>query len=81
MLAFEQALRTTDFHELAQLAHWLKGAAGTVGYDEFTDPAARLEQAAQHKAISELQSVMAELRALADRLHAPEDETGNAVRS
>ena len=30
--------------ELASLAHWLKGSAGSVGFDSFTDPAAVLER-------------------------------------
>lgn len=28
-----------DLEEVARLAHWLKGAAGTVGFREFTEPA------------------------------------------
>lgn len=34
-----------DHQELANLAHWLKGAGGTVGFDCFTHPAAKLESA------------------------------------
>ena len=75
MHAFEQALLAGNFEELASLAHWLKGAAGTVGYDEFTEPAARLEQAAKDNAVQDLEPIMAELRALAARLVIPEDET------
>jgi HPt (histidine-containing phosphotransfer) domain-containing protein len=30
-----------------RLAHWLAGAAGTVGYDAFTEPARELEAAAK----------------------------------
>ncbi len=41
----EQAFTRRDFEELARLAHWLKGAAGTVGYDDFTEPAIELEKA------------------------------------
>ena len=33
--------------ELADLAHWLKGAGGTVGFDVLTAPARRLETAAK----------------------------------
>lgn len=35
---------TGDAKTLAELAHWLKGAAGTVGYGCFTNPAQTLEQ-------------------------------------
>ena len=38
-----------DFHELENLAHWLKGAGGTVGFGCFTEPAIQLEQAAKHE--------------------------------
>jgi PAS domain S-box-containing protein len=73
LLAFEHAFSTENVEELAQLAHWLKGAAGTVGYDDFTEPATRLEEAAQNRAISEVEALIAELRELADRLDIPED--------
>ena len=43
----ETALDKEDMTELASLAHWLKGAGGTVGYDDFTKPAADLESCAR----------------------------------
>jgi CheY-like chemotaxis protein len=36
-------LENGDLEELALFAHWLKGSGGTVGFDEFTTPAAKLE--------------------------------------
>ncbi len=41
------ALDKQDFPRIATLAHWLKGAAGTVGFDDFTEPAQQLELAAK----------------------------------
>jgi PAS domain S-box-containing protein len=79
MKAIEQAVGTRDFKELAALGHWLKGSAGTVGYDEFTDPASRLEQAAKAQAVPDIQSAMAELRDLAVRLEVPPEEVTVAV--
>ncbi|MEN3353177.1 MAG: hypothetical protein V7640_1335, partial [Betaproteobacteria bacterium] len=79
LLAFEHAFSTKNLEELAQLAHWLKGAAGTVGYDDFTEPATRLEEATQNRAIAEVESLIAELRALADRLDIPDDENAAVV--
>jgi signal transduction histidine kinase/DNA-binding NarL/FixJ family response regulator len=38
-----------DYQTLAALAHWLKGAGGTVGFDVLTVPARRLENAANDK--------------------------------
>ena len=37
------------YPDLAELAHWLKGAGGTVGYDVFTKPARLLETAAKSR--------------------------------
>ncbi|NND89564.1 MAG: Hpt domain-containing protein, partial [Granulosicoccus sp.] len=42
----DEAWSRRDHHELAKLAHWLRGAGGTVGFDSFTHPATRLESAA-----------------------------------
>jgi HPt (histidine-containing phosphotransfer) domain-containing protein len=45
--AMDQHLAAGDLDELAKLAHWLKGSAGSVGFGSFTEPAATLEQAAK----------------------------------
>jgi CheY-like chemotaxis protein/HPt (histidine-containing phosphotransfer) domain-containing protein len=74
MQAFERALAQGNLAELASLAHWLKGAGGTVGYDDFTDPATRLEQASKEGASAALEPIMVELRALAARLEVPAEE-------
>lgn len=36
-----------DMDALSQLAHWLKGSAGTVGFNCFTAPASELEKVAK----------------------------------
>ena len=41
-----EATAAGDLPEVERLAHWLAGAAGTVGYDAFTGPARELEAAA-----------------------------------
>ncbi len=73
--AFNEAARDRDFAQLAELAHWLKGAAGTVGYDDFTRPAEELEQLAKTEAVSEIQVKLSEIQSLANRLAVP-DEAG-----
>ena len=45
----EDAKRTGDYVTLAELAHWLKGSGGMVGYDSFTQMAAKLEESAKAK--------------------------------
>jgi CheY-like chemotaxis protein/HPt (histidine-containing phosphotransfer) domain-containing protein len=72
--ALEAAARTEDFAQVADLAHWLKGAGGTVGYDAFTEPAARLEQSAKDKVAAEVDATLKELRGLAQRLVVPDQQ-------
>ena len=47
LIRAQAAWENENLKELALIAHWLKGAGGTVGFDEFTDPAARLEKYAK----------------------------------
>jgi PAS domain S-box-containing protein len=47
VIKMQAALKSLSFVELSELAHWLKGAAGSVGYDVFTEPAQQLERAAK----------------------------------
>jgi len=43
----EDSREQGDFETLADLAHWLKGSAGTLGFNDFTEPSAGIELAAQ----------------------------------
>jgi signal transduction histidine kinase/CheY-like chemotaxis protein/HPt (histidine-containing phosphotransfer) domain-containing protein len=43
----DTAIEKLDEAQLAALAHWLKGAGGTCGFDHFTQPSADLENAAK----------------------------------
>jgi CheY-like chemotaxis protein len=45
--AMDNALRSENLEELARLAHWLKGSAGTLGFNLFTQPAMDLENYAK----------------------------------
>jgi HPt (histidine-containing phosphotransfer) domain-containing protein len=69
----DRACNESDHEALAQLAHWLKGAGGTVGFDAFNDPAARLEHFAKSGDPEGIAAVMLELRALEARLEVPEE--------
>ena len=42
------AFENGDMAELAELAHWLKGAGGSLGFDVFTSPAAALQASAEN---------------------------------
>ena len=63
-----------DFKRLAELAHWLKGSGGTVGFDAFTEPAKTLESLAKAGRADEIEATLRELRGLANRLVIPEED-------
>jgi signal transduction histidine kinase/DNA-binding response OmpR family regulator len=61
-----------DFTELAALAHWLKGSGGTVGFNEFTEPATNLEMLAKAESEDGVEVMILELRGVAERLVVPD---------
>jgi PAS domain S-box-containing protein len=67
----QRALASNRLQELAQLAHWLKGAGGTVGFDQFFDPARRFEQHVRNQDVQAMQDGLQELQSLAARIVAP----------
>ncbi|MBW2695788.1 MAG: response regulator [Deltaproteobacteria bacterium] len=69
--AMESAHETGDLTELASLAHWLKGAGGMVGFDEFHGPAETLEILAKEAKLEEIETALSELRGLAARIALP----------
>jgi CheY-like chemotaxis protein len=66
----DEAADRGDLEELAKLAHWLKGAAGTVGFDDFTEPARELERLAKRGDANAIGQALARLRSLAGRISA-----------
>jgi PAS domain S-box-containing protein len=74
------AWQAGDYAELAGLAHWLKGAGGTVGFDEFTVPARRLEEAANASDDAAIRTAFSALHAVASAT-AGEQLTDDMVRS
>lgn len=62
-----------DFEGLARLAHWLKGTAGTAGFDHFTIPAIRLERYARAATESSSREALNIIVGLAQLIHCPED--------
>ncbi|MEE9148034.1 MAG: Hpt domain-containing protein, partial [Candidatus Tectomicrobia bacterium] len=69
-----RAVNERNFEELASLAHWLKGSGGTVGFDDFTEPAVNLEQLARTQNVDQSQEAIFVLRQLADRVVTSSDE-------
>ena len=70
-LALEAAARQ-DHAEVARIAHWLAGAAGTMGYDAFTEPARELEALAKGADQEGVDRALAQVAALASRIEVPE---------
>ncbi len=71
LAAMATAWENRDLDELASLAHWLKGAGGTVGFDDFTEPASDLEQLAKSENATpeaSIESAIMDIRQLAGRI-------------
>jgi CheY-like chemotaxis protein len=69
--AMDEAYSALDFPQLASLAHWLKGAGGTVGYHAFTEPARVLETCAKAGDGPGASAALRELHHLGSRLEVP----------
>jgi len=70
--AMQTAFERRDLAELAQLAHWLKGAGGTVGFDALFEPARDIEQHAKTGALHESGLALQRLTRLTERIALPE---------
>ncbi|OED36768.1 hypothetical protein AB833_25470 [Chromatiales bacterium (ex Bugula neritina AB1)] len=69
--AMDTALAEEDYDELAQLAHWLKGSGGTVGFEIFTKPSAEMEISAKKKDERNITRLMTVIKEYADRIVIP----------
>ncbi len=66
--AMDVAYSDRDMEALAKLAHWLKGAGGTVGFDIFNEPAAELELAAKATDLATIEGQLRQIHGLAARI-------------
>lgn len=57
-----------EWDKLADLAHWLKGSGGTVGFDCLTAPASKLEESAHRKDSTTAANALGELNGLTYRI-------------
>jgi HPt (histidine-containing phosphotransfer) domain-containing protein len=60
-----------DAAAFADIAHWLKGSAGSVGYDAFTAPAREAENAARAGDLAAAREPLERIESLAQRVVAP----------
>lgn len=75
----EQGWRNGNARRVADFAHWLAGSGGTLGYDEFTEPARALDLLASsgRLAAPDVARRFAQIRSLTSRIVVPaEDDTG-----
>jgi HPt (histidine-containing phosphotransfer) domain-containing protein len=56
--AMRSAHRNKNLEEIAILAHWLKGSAGSVGFHSFTEPAKILEQFARDRQLDDISEIL-----------------------
>jgi PAS domain S-box-containing protein len=77
--ALESALEKGDMTQVAAIAHWLKGTAGSTGYDAFTAPSRQLEQCAKAADRVGVRIGVDEVRSLVDRIVLPEPDATPAT--
>jgi len=68
----QATLENGDLAELASIAHWLKGSAGTVGFNDFTVPASKLEQMAKNSQKEPAGQMLAQIRQLSNAIEIPD---------
>ena len=68
IVAMRSASASGDFEALVELGHWLKGAGGTVGFNEFTEPARSLESSANSGDVEGVNQSIAEIEELSQRI-------------
>ena len=69
--AMQVAFDNGEWHELHELAHWLKGTGGTVGFDCLTEAATCLEEAVKRQHREGIEECLRNLVLLADRIVVP----------
>jgi HPt (histidine-containing phosphotransfer) domain-containing protein len=65
----DEPLARSRLHRTGRaMAHWLKGAGGSMGFDALFEPAKALEDACKTNDLHAAKAVMAQLRDLVDRI-------------
>jgi len=68
LIELQAALDAGQAEAVAEIAHWLKGSGGSVGFDDFTAPARRAEVAARAGDLAEAGAAIREIQSLARRI-------------
>jgi PAS domain S-box-containing protein len=64
-----------DLEELARLAHWLKGAGGTAGFNVLNGPARQLEKAVRSEDLDQIERILADITSITEGIAAGLGET------
>ncbi|TWT76612.1 Autoinducer 2 sensor kinase/phosphatase LuxQ [Planctomycetes bacterium CA13] len=78
LLEMQNLLESNSFVELSERAHWLKGAGGTVGYGDFTEPAAELVSASRGCDFEHSEHLLRQIQAIRKRLVVPKIEVAHS---
>lgn len=65
------AVKNSDHKQLGSLAHWLKGAGGTCGFNEFYSPSVELERSAKSACSERYEELVESLASIAERIVVP----------
>lgn len=70
LAAMDKAMAEEDFTAIAEIAHWLKGSGGNVGFEGFTELSLNLENAAKASDRDRTEMELSEVRRYASRVFA-----------
>jgi PAS domain S-box-containing protein len=73
----EKAIAANDFTEVANIAHWLKGSGGTVGFEIFTEPAAEMERDAKNNDNRNLGDLLNQVKRYANNIVVPGNDSNS----
>jgi HPt (histidine-containing phosphotransfer) domain-containing protein len=71
LIALRAAVAAEDHQRIAEVAHWIRGAGGTAGFDDLTIPAAALEKLAREGRIDGVAQLVLLLEGLLKRIQLP----------
>lgn len=69
IVAIQEALAAQDFEAVRKIAHGMKGAGGSYGFDALTAMAAAIESAAKQRAAQTIDGQLSALRSYLGRVH------------
>ena len=67
----KRAINQEDYETLVELGHWLKGSGGSVGFNEFNEIAAQLEESARNHQTDGAEAAIARIDDLFSRIYVP----------